>query len=273
MRRTILILLSVFCIAIQGIWAQNTIDFTVAKDTVLCLERMVERIDTIVLNRSELNVQSVRTANIIMNDSVLMFGAMDGALYSIGDGRRIRPFCEPAFNIAQFSGEPAIHPGSAWLDSSGRFCYARGNAIVGGERINFIKTLNFCTGEVLDSIPICYIDFALSHDDSLRLATGNNYLTCFPEYKFVLPKDARIGSIRYYGGLKMWVKLYIKGKIEDYICNTDGTEMERVEWLAYQGKKIESNMMIGFSQNKLASVLSTDAEFFIFVYQLKNRRR
>lgn len=45
--------------------------------------------------------------------------------------------------------------------------------------------------------------------------------------------------------------------------------LERMEWLAYQGKKIESNLMIGFSQNKLASVLSTDAEFFIFVYQLK----
>lgn len=125
--------------------AQTVVDFISCKDIVLDFERIVEKIDTIVVSRSELNVQSVRTANIVMNDSMLMFGAMDGTLYSIEDGRRLHPFCEPAFNVAQFTGEPSVHPGSVQQDSNGQLCYARGNATVGSKRINFIKKQDFCT--------------------------------------------------------------------------------------------------------------------------------
>lgn len=269
MRCHFIILLNLVSFPILKMSAQTVVDFTSCKNIVLDLERIVEKIDTIVVSKSELNVQSVKTANIVMNDSVLMFGAMDGALYSIGDGRRLRPFCKLAFNEAQFTGEPSVHPGSALLDSSGQLCYARGNAIVGGKRINFIKKLDFCTGETLDSIPVDYLDFALSPNGSLRLATGNDYLTCFPEYKFILPENGRVGCIRYYGGSRMWIKLYRKGKIEDYACNTDGTQVVRVEQLAYRERKIEPYSVIGFSRNKLASVVGTDMEFIIYVYHLK----
>ncbi|MDE5738882.1 MAG: hypothetical protein K2H92_01020, partial [Bacteroidaceae bacterium] len=236
MRRTIPILLSVFCIAIQGIRAQNTIDFTVAKDTVLCLERMVERIDTIVLSRSDLSIQSISFANILMNDSLVMLGAMDGAVYSIKDGSLVRKFSEVPFNIAQMTGEAAEHPGSALLDSHGKYCYAWGNAIFGNRRINYIKKMNFGTGEVADSVDVDGADFALSRDDSLRVATNRDYMMCFPEYSFKLPNGGRVFRIAYFDNTKLWIKFMHEQRRKNYICNSDGTQMAFVKQITLHGR-------------------------------------
>ena len=253
-----------------GAQAQTIIDLTKTNSVVVPLDNRIERIDTLVLQRNDVNIQSISNANLLVNDSLVMLGAMDGAVFRIKDGSLVRRMNEQPFNQAQMMGEPAVHPGSALLDSRGQFCYAWGNAIVEGKRINFIKKMDFATGEVLDSIDVSSADFSLSMDDSLRVATGHDYLTCFPEYKFTLPENGRIARIRYYGGSKMWVKLFRKGKIENYICNTDGTEVERVERLICQGQDIEPNSVIGFARDKLVSVVSTDTEFIIYVYHLKS---
>jgi ABC-type nitrate/sulfonate/bicarbonate transport system ATPase subunit len=57
------------------------------------------------------------------------------------------------------------------------------------------------------------------------------------------------------------------GKVTYYV---DGTEVERVERLTCQGQDIEPNSVIGFAWDKLASVVSTDTEFIIYVYHLKS---
>ncbi|MBO7618238.1 MAG: hypothetical protein J6T22_13690 [Bacteroidales bacterium] len=253
-----------------SVQAQIIIDLTKENSVVVPLDNRIERIDTLVLQRDDVNIQSIPNANLLVNDSLVMLGAMDGAVFRIKDGSLVRRMNEQPFHQSQMTGEPAVHPGSALLDSSGQFCYAWGNAIVGGSRINFIKKMDFATGETLDSINVSSADFSLSMDDSLRVATGHDYLTCFPEYKVTLPENGRIARIRYFGGSKMWIKLFRKGKIEDYICNVDGTEVERVERLTCQGQDIEPNSVIGFAWDKLASVVSTDTEFIIYVYHLKS---
>ena len=265
------ILVTVMALALTvSVQAQTIIDLTKENSVVVPLDNRIERIDTLVLQRDDVNIQSIPNANLLVNDSLVMLGAMDGAVFRIKDGSLVRRMNEQPFNQAQMMGEPAVHPGSALLDSRGQFCYAWGNAIVEGKRINFIKKMDFTTGEVLDSIDVSSADFSLSMDDSLRVATGHDYLTCFPEYKFTLPENGRIARIRYYGGSKMWVKLFRKGKIENYICNTDGTEVERVERLICQGQDIDPNSVIGFARDKLVSVVSTDTEFIIYVYHLKS---
>ena len=264
------ILATMMAFAAMTTQAQNVVDLTKWEDTTLCLDDMIEHVDTIILQKESVKVQSVQYANILLNDSVMMFGTTDGALFSIKDGKMIRPFSEPSFGVAQFSGEPAVHPGSALLDSHGKYCYAWGNAIVGGGRINFIKKMDFCTGEVVDSIEVNSADFSLSRDDSLRVAVNHDFLTCFPEYKFTLPENGRIARIRFYGSSKMWMKLFRKGKIEDYICNADGMEVKRVERLTYQGQDIDPNSVIGFARDKLASAVGTDTDFIIYVYHLKS---
>lgn len=260
----------IFCAHIPKVYAQNMIDLTSYQDTILHLEHIIRNADTIILNKSIIDIRSIPNANLLVNDSLVMLGSMDGAVFRIKDGSLVRRMNELPFNQAQMMGEPAVHPGSALLDSSGRFCYAWGNTIVGGRRINFIKKIVFATGEVLDSIEVSSADFSLSMDDSLKVATGHDYLTCFPEYKFTLPENGRIARIRYYGGSKMWVKLFRKGKIENYICNTDGTAVERVERLTYHEQEIEPNSVIGFARDELASVVSTDTDFIIYVYHLKS---
>ena len=262
--------LLIFCAHIPKVYAQNIIDLTSYQDTILYLEHITRNVDTIILNKSNIDIRSIPNANLLVNDSLVMLGAMDGAVFRIKDGSLARRINEQPFNLAQMTGEPAVHPGSALLDYCGKFCYAWGNAIVEGRRINFIKKMDFTTGEVLDSINVSSADFSLSMDDSLRVATGHDYLTCIPEYKFILPENGRIARMRYFGDSKMWIKLYRKGKIEDYISNTDGTEVERVERLTYQGKDIVPNSVIGFARNKLASVIETDKEFVIYIYYLKS---
>lgn len=258
------------CVHFPNVYAQNMIDFVSYQDTILHLEHITRNADTIIINKSIIDIRSIPNANLLVNDSLVMLGAMDGAVFRIKDGSLVRRMNEQPFHQSQMTGEPAVHPGSALLDSSGQYCYAWGNAIVGGSRINFIKKMDFATGETLDSINVSSADFSLSMDDSLRVATGHDYLTCFPEYKFTLPENGRIARIRYFGGSKMWIKLFRKGKIEDYICNVDGTEVERVERLTFQGQDIEPNSLIGFARDKLASVVSTDTEFIIYVYHLKS---
>ena len=216
------------------------IDFVSYQDTILHLEHITRNADTIIINKSIIDIRSIPNANLLVNDSLVMLGAMDGAVFRIKDGSLVRRMNEQPFHQSQMTGEPAVHPGSALLDSSGQYCYAWGNAIVGGSRINF------------------------------RVAIGHDYLTCFPEYKVTLPENGRIARIRYFGGSKMWIKLFRKGKIEDYICNVDGTKVERVERLTFQGQDIEPNSLIGFARDKLASVVSTDTEFIIYVYHLKS---
>ena len=253
-----------------SVQAQQMIDLTKRPEITLQLDDKVEKTDTLILRRNNIHIQSIPNANLLVGDSLAMLGAMDGAVFRIKDGSLVRRMNEQPFHQSQMTGEPAVHPGSALLDGSGRFCYAWGNAIVGGRRINFIKKMDFATGEVLDSIEVSSADFSLSMDDSLRVATGHDYLTCFPEYKFTLPENGRIARIRYFGGSKMWVKLFRKGKIENYICNADGTEVERVERLTFQGQDIEPNSLIGFARDKLASAVSTDTDFIIYVYHLKS---
>lgn len=250
--------------------AQNSINLTKTNSAVVSLENRLKRIDTLVLQRNDVNIQSIPNANLLVNDSLIMLGTMDGAVFRIPDGSMVRRVNEQPFNLAQMTGEPAVHPGSALLDSKGQFCYAWGNAIVGGKRINFIKKIDFATGETLDSINVISADFSLSIGDSLRVATRHDYLTCFPEYQFTLPEKGRIARIRFFGGSKIWIKLYRKGRIEDYICNVDGTEVERVERLTCQGKDIDPNSVIGFTWDKLASVVGTDTEFIIYIYHLKS---
>ena len=267
--KKILVMMMAFALTI-GAQGQTIIDLSKENGAVLSFDNQVKTIDTLVLRRDNINIQSIPNANLLVNDSLVMLGAMDGAVFRIQDGSLVRRMNEQPFNQAQMMGEPAVHPGSALLDSSGQFCYAWGNAIVGGRRINFIKKIVFATGEVLDSIEVSSADFSLSMDDSLKVATGHDYLTCFPKYKFTLPENGRIARIRYYGGSKMWVKLFRKGKIENYICNTDGTAVERVERLTYQGQGIEPNSVIGFARDELASLVSTDTDFIIYVYHLKS---
>lgn len=188
-------------IAAMTTQAQSVVDLTKWENTTLCLDDMVVHVDTIILQKESVKVQSVQYANILINDSVMMFGTTDGALFSIKDGKMIRPFCEPSFGVAQFSGEPAVHPGSALLDGHGKYCYAWGNAIVGGGRINFIKKMDFCTGEVVDSIDVNSADFSLSRDDSLRLAKisymeKGNYTT-MERNKFIARRNKLFCSKQY----------------------------------------------------------------------------
>ena len=255
-------------VPIQATYAQVKIDLTSYRDTIVRLEHVTGRVDTIFVDKSDVGIQYVPNANILVNDSLVMFGAMDGAVYRIKDGSLVRRMNERPFNQTQMTGEPAVHPGSALLDSSGQFRYAWGNAIRGGRRINFIKKMNFATGETLDSIDVSSGDFSLSRDDSLRVATGGGYLTCFPECRFTLPENGRIARIRYLGCSKMWVKLYRKGNMENYICNTDGKDVMLVKRLTYHGQDIEPRSMIGFARDKLVSVVGSDAEFIIYVYHL-----
>lgn len=263
------ILVTMMAIAAMTTQAQNVVDLTKWEDTTLCLDDMFEHVDTIILQKESVKVQSVQYANILLNDSVMMFGTTDGALFSIKDGKMIRPFSEPSFGVAQFSGEPAVHPGSAMLDSHGKYCYAWGNAIVGGRRINFIKKMDFCTGEVVDSIDVNSADFSLSRDDSLRLAVNHDFLTCYPEYAFTLPPNGRVTRIRYFGNGKMWIKLLHDRKTENYICNQNGTQMERVAQMNYQGQDIDPNSVIGFSPKALVSAIGTETGYVIVIYHLK----
>ena len=196
MKRLLFIILYVVLAASAS--AQIIIDLNKENGVVVPLDNRVNRIDTLVLQRNDVNIQSIPNANLLVNDSLVMLGAMDGAVFGIKDGSLVRRMNEQPFHQSQMTGEPAVHPGSALVDSSGLFCYAWGNAIVGGRRINFIKKMDFATGEVLDSIDVGSADFSLSMDDSLRVATGHDYLTCFPEYKFTLPENGRIARIRYF---------------------------------------------------------------------------
>ena len=263
------VLVTMMAIAAMTTQAQSVVDLTKWEDTTLCLDDMFEHVDTIILQKESVKVQSVQYANILLNDSVMMFGTTDGALFSIKDGKMIRPFSEPSFGVAQFSGEPAVHPGSAMLDSHGKYCYAWGNAIVGGGRINFIKKMDFCTGEVVDSIEVNSADFSLSRDDSLRVAVNHDFLTCFPEYTFTLPPNGRVTRIRYFGNGKMWIKLLHDRKTENYICNQNGTQMERVAQMNYQGQDIDPNSVIGFSPKALVSAIGTETGYVIVIYHLK----
>lgn len=269
MKRVILwIWCSLFLAVLDGS-AQCVIDLTKDKEVSLCLDGEVERIDTVVIQKNKEYATPVRYANLLMNDSILMLGASDGQLYRIKDGSHIRPFDKVDFGTAQLMGVPAVHPGSAWLDSSGQYCYARGNSLDGVVRNNYIKKLNFYTGEMLDSIPINHLDFSLSLDDSLRIATGHEYLTCFPEYTFIVPEGGRVSQIRYCSRSKMWLKLIRNKKTENWLCSVDGTQIECIKSITYQGKDIDPNSFIGFAFNKWASATETPSEFIVTIYHLK----
>ena len=252
--------------------AQSVVDLTKWEDSILCLDDTTEHVDTIILKKESINVQAVQQANILINDSVIMFGTTDGALFRIDNGQKVRPFCDPPFAVAQFSGEPSVYPGSALLDSRGKYCYAWGNAIIGGGRINFIKKMDFYTGEVVDSIDVNSGDFSLSKDDSLRLAVNNDFLTCFPEYTFHLPSEGRVTRIRFFDCAKMWIRLSHDGRRDNYICNQDGTQVKRIVHIVYQGKNIDPHSIIGFSPHSLASAVKTETGYIITIFHLKTKK-
>ena len=253
--------------------AQSVVDLTKWEDSILRLDDATEHVDTIILKKESINIQAVQQANILINDSVIMFGTTDGALFRIDNGQKVRPFCNPPFAVAQFSGEPSVYPGSALLDSRGKYCYAWGNAIIGGGRINFIKKMDFYTGEVVDSIDANSGDFSLSKDDSLRLAVNNDFLTCFPEYTFHLPSEGRVTRIRFFGRDKMWIRLSHDGRRDNYICNQDGTQVKRIMQIVYRGQNIDPHSIIGFSPYSLASAVKTETGYIITIFHLKNEER
>ena len=253
-----------------SVQAQIIIDLTKENSVVVPLDNRIERIDTLVLQRDDVNIQSIPNANLLVNDSLVMLGAMDEAVFRIQEGSLVRRMNEQPFNQAQMMGEPAVHPGSALLDSSGQFCYAWGNAIVGGRRINFIKKMDFYTGEVVDSIDVNSGDFSLSKDDSLRLAVNNDFLTCFPEYTFHLPSEGRVTRIRFFGRDKMWIRLSHDGRRDNYICNQDGTQVKRIMQIVYRGQNIDPHSIIGFSPYSLASTVKTETGYIITIFHLKN---
>ena len=77
-------------VPIQVTYAQVKIDLTSYRDTIVHLEHVTGRVDTIFVDKSDVGIQYVPNANILVNDSLVMFGAMDGAVYSIKDGSLVR---------------------------------------------------------------------------------------------------------------------------------------------------------------------------------------
>ena len=67
-------------IAAMTTQAQSVVDLTKWENTTLCLDDMVVHVDTNILQKESVKVQSVQYANILINDSVMMFGTTDGAL-------------------------------------------------------------------------------------------------------------------------------------------------------------------------------------------------
>ena len=67
----------------------------------------------------------------------------------------------------------------------------------------------------------------------------------------------------------MWVKLLHDRKTENYICNQNGTQMERVAQMNYQGQDIDPNSVIGFSPKALVSAIGTETGYVIVIYHLK----
>lgn len=121
----------IICAFSPKIYAQNMMDLVSYQDTILHLEHITRNADTIIINKSIIDIRSIPNANLLVNDSLVMLGAMDGAVFRIKDGSLVRRMNEHPFHQSQMTGEPAVHPGSALLDSSGQYCYAWGNAIVG----------------------------------------------------------------------------------------------------------------------------------------------
>ena len=58
------------------------IDFVSYQDTILHLEHITRNADTIIINKSIIDIRSIPNANLLVNDSLVMLGAMDLCLES-----------------------------------------------------------------------------------------------------------------------------------------------------------------------------------------------
>lgn len=92
------------------IYAQNMMDLVSYQDTILHLEHITRNADTIIINKSIIDIRSIPNANLLVNDSLVMLGAMDGAVFRIKDGSLVRRMNEHPFHQSQMTGEPACIP-------------------------------------------------------------------------------------------------------------------------------------------------------------------